>query len=469
MAYINEKLNEFNKYLSGRKVAIIGLGVSNIPLIDYLHEYKAKVTVFDNRNIDDIDRSVINKITDYGMEFSFGINNLSKLNGFELIFRSPSCLPTTPELVEEAKKGAIVTTEVELVIEMTPSTVIGITGSDGKTTTTSLIAKIIEAGGYKCFLGGNIGTPLFTQIKDMMPEDIVVLELSSFQLMKMTVSPHIAVVTNVTPNHLDYHKDLEEYIDAKKTIIKHQDKDGLLVLNYDNDVTRSFAKDANCKVIFFSDKEKLDDGYIVDEDKIKFCENKLRRHIMDTEEAALIGKHNYQNICAALAATSTLVSEEKAVEVIKKFVGVHHRLELVKTDSEGNKWYNDSASTTPSRTMSGLASFKKKVILIAGGADKNLDYSVIGDPIVEKCKSLVLMGTTKEKIKKAVEDSLNRQNKKLKIQIAQNLDQAIELAKGECMQNDIVLFSPASTSFDMFKNAYQRGDLFREKVNNSIK
>ena len=469
MAYVNEKLIEFNNYLKDRKVAVIGLGVSNLPLIDYLHKYKSVVTVFDKRNIDDIDKEVINKITDYGMEFSLGPNYLSKLEGFDVIFRSPSCLPTTPELRKEAERGALVTTEVEMVIEMTPSKVIGVTGSDGKTTTTTLISKIVEAGGYKVFLGGNIGTPLFTQIEDMTPDDVVVLELSSFQLMEMTVSPHISVVTNVTPNHLDYHKDMEEYTDAKKCIFKFQTKDDLLILNYDNEITRSFKDEANARVVYFSDQTKLDEGYIVDDGKIKFCENNLRRTILDTEDCILIGRHNYQNICAALAATKSLVPEETAVEVVKSFTGVHHRLELVKTDEDGTKWYNDSASTSPTRTISGLNAYSKKVVLIAGGADKNLDYTVIGDPIVEKCSTLVLMGQTKTKIKEAVEKALKRQNKTMDILIADNLDEAIELAKKASGKNDIVLFSPASTSFDMFKNAYQRGDLFREKVNNNIK
>ena len=469
MAYINEKLNEFNKYLNGRKTAIIGLGVSNIPLIEYLHQAKANVTVFDKRNIDDIPKEVMDKVTNYGMEFSLGSNYLSKLDGFDLIFRSPSCLPTTPELRKEAERGALVTTEVEMVIEMTPSTVIGITGSDGKTTTTTLISEIIKAGGYKCFLGGNIGTPLFAQIKDMTPDDVVVLELSSFQLMEMTVSPHISVVTNVTPNHLDYHKDLEEYIEAKKSILKYQTKDDILILNYDNEVTKNYSKEANAKVIYFSDQVKLENGYIVDDGAIKYCENKLRTHIINTNEIGLIGRHNYQNVCAALAATKTLVSEEKALEVIRNFTGVHHRLELTKTDESGSKWYNDSASTSPTRTISGLNSFNKKVILIAGGYDKNLDYEPIAKPIVEKCKSLILIGQTKTKILNAVTHELKKQNKKMNILEASSLDEAITLAKQECMQNDIVLFSPASASFDMFNNAYQRGDLFKERVNDLIK
>ena len=232
--------------------------------------------------------NVVNKVTDYGMKFSLGNDYLSGLKGFDLILRSPSCLPNTKELVEEEKRGAIITTEVEMCMKLTPSKVIGITGSDGKTTTTTLISEILKAKGYKVFLGGNIGTPLFTKVNEMRPEDIV-LELSSFQLMGMNISPSIAVVTNVTPNHLDYHTDLNEYIEAKKTILDYQTKDDLLILNYDNEVTRNYAKDAKGKVVFFSDQKILDDGFIVDDGKIKYSENKLRKHILNVKDVALIG------------------------------------------------------------------------------------------------------------------------------------------------------------------------------------
>lgn len=468
MGFVNEKLKEFNEYLKGRKVAVIGLGVSNVPLIDYLRKYKANVTVFDNRNIDDIDKSVMDKVVEYGMEFSLGREYLSKLKGFDLIFRSPSCLPNKKELVAEAERGAIVTTEIEMCIELCPCEVIGITGSDGKTTTTTLISEILKEKGYNVFLGGNIGTPLFIRVDEMQPGDVVVLEMSSFQLMNMTVSPHIAVVTNVTPNHLDYHTDLEEYIEAKKSIFKYQNEDDILILNYDNAVTKGFADEAKGKVIFFSDQERLDNGYIVDDGTIKCCENKLRKHILNTRDVALIGKHNYQNICAALAATETLVDEETAKRVVTRFTGVHHRLELVKTSANNVKWYNDSASSTPTRTISGIKAFYKKVILIAGGYDKNLDYTPIAKPIVDGVKTLILMGNTKTKIYKAVTKELEAQNKKLDIYEAFSLEEAIEIANDVSTQGDIVLFSPASASFDMFKNAYDRGDKFRAAVQRKI-
>ena len=273
MNYINEKLVEFNNYLHGRKVAIIGLGVSNEPLIDYLHNLKSDVTVFDSREIDNIDKKIINKVVNYGMKFYFGKGYLDYLKNFDIIFRAPSCLPTIPELVEEANRGAIVTTEIEMVIELCPCLVIGVTGSEGKTTTTTLIYEILKEDGYNCFLGGNIGVPLFTKISEMKPEDIVILELSSFQLMNMKTSPKISIVTNIVPEHLNVHKDMEEYIESKKNIFKYQDKDGLLILNYDNEITREFIKEAKGKVVYFSSKNKILNGYIVDDGKIKICEN----------------------------------------------------------------------------------------------------------------------------------------------------------------------------------------------------
>ena len=355
--YINEKLNEFNEYIKFRKVAVIGLGVSNLPLLDYLHDKKANVTIFDDRTIDELPKETIDKITNYGFEFSFGKSSLEKLNNFDLIFRSPSCLPTKPELEKEAQRGAIVTTEIELLMKMCPSKIIGVTGSDGKTTTTSLINAILQGSGYKTFLGGNIGTPLFTKLDEMQPDDIVVLELSSFQLMGMEVSPNISVITNITPNHLNIHKDYEEYIDAKKNIFKYQNENDIVVLNYDNEITRACAKEAKGKVIFFSDKEKLDNGYIIDEDIIKICTDKIRKHLLNVNDVILRCKHNYENIATALAATSTLVDIDKAIEVIKNFKPVAHRLEFVR-ELNGVKWYNDSASSSPTRTLAGINAFK---------------------------------------------------------------------------------------------------------------
>ena len=464
MEYQNEKLIEFEEYIKNRKVAIIGLGVSNLPLIDYFHEKKSIVTVFDSREIGEISREIIDKITNYAMEMSLGKGYLNKLKGFDLILRSPSCLPTIPELEEETNRGAIVTTEVELLMKMCPAQIIGVTGSDGKTTTTTLISEILKKAGYNCYVGGNIGTPLFTKLHEIMPDDKVVLELSSFQLMGMEVSPSISVITNITPNHLNVHKDYEEYIEAKQNIFKYQDRDGITILNYDNEITRNCSAEVRGKVIFFSSKEKLDNGYIVDDDVIKECDDKLRKHIVSAKELTIRGKHNYENICAAIAATKTLVDISTAIEVIKTFPGVEHRIEFVK-EINGVKWYNDSASSTPSRTISGLNAFDEEIVLIAGGADKNLDYTPVAKPILDKVKTLILMGQTSGKIFDAVKEEEEKENKEINIYMVNNLSQAVILAKRYSVPGQVVLFSPASTSFDMFKNMYDRGQKFKGIVN----
>lgn len=462
MEYINKKLNEFNKNIKGKKVAVIGLGVSNKPLIEYLFNIGAKITVFDNRNQEKIDEDIWNKVIELDLKYSIGDEYLKALQGFDYIFRSPSCRPDLPEIVAEVERGAILTSEIEQVLKLTPCKTIGITGSDGKTTTTSLVYEILKRK-YNCFLGGNIGTPLFTKISEMKPEDIVVLELSSFQLMNMEISTDIAVVTNITPNHLNVHKDYQEYIDSKANIFTHQNEDGLLVINYDNDITKNFAKLTNGRVKFFSRKEKLPNGVIFDEGIVKSCDNDLRRHVISQKDVKIRGLHNIENICAAVAATENLVDAETQKEAISKFTGVEHRLEFVR-EIDGVKWYNDSVSSSPVRTIAGLNSYDEKIVLIAGGRDKNLDYSIIGKPIVDNVSKLILMGETADKIKNAVQIELEKQSKTMIIIKVTNLKDAVDNAKKLAKPGEIVLFSPASTSFDMFKNFADRGIKFKEEV-----
>lgn len=398
------------------------------------------------------------------LNFLCGENYLDKLKGFDLIFRSPSCLPTVPQIAAEEQRGAIVTTEIEMLIEMCPGKVIGVTGSDGKTTTTSLINSILKKAGYNTWLGGNIGTPLFTKLPEMKEEDIIVLELSSFQLMGMKVSPSISVITNITPNHLNVHKDYEEYIEAKKNIFKYQNDNGILVLNYDNEITKNCAKEANGKVVFFSSKEKLENGFIVDNKVIKECEDNVRKYILDTKEVKLRGNHNFENIATAIAATKTLVDTEIAAEAVKEFKSVEHRLEFIR-EIDGVKWYNDSVSSSPTRTIAGLNSYEEDIVLIAGGYDKNLDYTPVAKPIVEKVKCLILLGQTSGKIFEAVKEELESQGKQLPIYMCNNLEETIEMAKKHAKSGQVVLFSPASASFDMFKNFADRGNKFKNLVN----
>lgn len=464
MGYYNSKLDDFEKYLSNKKVAIIGLGISNIPMLDYLYKLNAKVSIFDKKGIEKFDESIINKIKEYDFSFYTGENSLEKLNGFDIIFRSPSCRPDTPEIVKEVNRGAILTSEIEMVLKLAPCKVIGVTGSDGKTTTTSLIYAILKDGGYNCFLGGNIGIPLFTEIKNMTPNDLVVLELSSFQLMNMEISPNISVITNIAPNHLDIHKSYEEYIDSKKNIFKYQKSNDILVLNYDNEITNKFAEEAKGKVVFFSSKSKLNNGVIYDDGIIKLCNDGIRRHLLDSKKMKLRGVHNCENACAAIAATCSMVSVESQIKTIEDFSGVEHRLELVRRINNVN-WYNDSIGTSPSRTIAGLNSFDEKIVLIAGGYDKHLDYTPIAKPIVDNVSKLILMGATADKIYEAVTKELKKENKTMPIYKCASLKETVDVAYEIAQEGEIVLFSPASASFDLFKNFAERGEKFKELVN----
>ena len=465
MGYQNKKLEEFEQYITGKKVAIIGLGISNIPLLDYFYQLHCKVSIFDKREEEKLDKQAVKKIQNYAFELYTGQEAMQHLVGFDIIFRSPSCRPDTPEIVKELERGAVLTSEIEMLMQTCPGTIIGITGSDGKTTTTNLIYHILKEKGYHCYLGGNIGIPLFTKVSEMRPEDMVVLELSSFQLMDMQSSPHISVITNISPNHLDIHKSYEEYIEAKKNIFKYQNEDDILVINYDNTITKDFKAEAKGKVIYFSRKQKLEDGVICDSGIIKSCEEKVRRHILNTKDILLRGVHNHENICSAIAATASLVEPEIQAEAIKKFKGVEHRLEFIRELNEV-KWYNDSIGTSPTRTIAGLNSFSEKIVLIAGGYDKHLDYTPIAKPIVSNVSKLILMGATAPKIEEVVVQELEMQGKELPIYHCNTLQETVEKAYEIANSDEIVLFSPASASFDMFKNFEERGEMFKELVQN---
>ena len=464
MEISNKKLHDFNSYLIESNVAVIGIGVSNTPLIKYLVDIGAKVTVFDNRTEDSLGKDIVEHLRELKVELYLGSEYLTGLIGFDIIFRAPSVRPDLPEILRELQRGAILTSEIEMVLELCPGTVIGVTGSDGKTTTTTLIYELLKSQGYNCYLGGNIGIPLFTKLSEISEQDFVVLELSSFQLMTSTTSPDIAVITNITPNHLDVHKSYEEYIESKKNIFKNQDKNGILVLNYDDEITKELEKEAKGAVKFFSINEKISNGVILENNIIKLCENRVRKHVLNVKNTVLKGKHNYANIATALSAVGHLVSIENAVETIENFKGVSHRLELVRT-LHGVAYYNDSIGTSPTRTISGLYAFDKKVILIAGGYYKNIDYTLIGKPIVEKVKYLILIKSpTSERIANAVETELTIQNKSLDILECNSMEQAVKIANRLAKMGDIVLLSPASASFDMYKNFEERGNDFKNLV-----
>lgn len=428
MEFKNERLEQFNKFASRKKIAIIGLGVSNLPLLDYFHNLACKISVFDNRTKEELDNEIAQKLDTYEIDYFGGENNLENLVGFDIIFRSPIVMPYRKELKTEAERGAIITSEIEMVLKLAPCKVIGITGTEGKTTTTSIVYEIIKKAGYKCFLGGNIGKPIFTEVKDMRPEDIIVLEMSSFQLTNMEVSPEISIVTNIFPDHLNVHSSYEEYREEKKNIFKHQTENGITILNYDNEYTREFAKEANGKVIFFSSKEKLQDGFIYDNNDgiIKYCEDGVRRHLIKKEDIKLRGIHNYENITTALAATSSLVNLETAVQAVKEFNGVEHRLEFVR-EKNNVKWYNDSIGTSPPSTIAGLNAFDENIILLAGGSDKGLDYKEVGEAIANKVQTLILTGPTATKIEEATRKAEN--GEKVEICYVENMRRSRKTSK----------------------------------------
>ena len=445
-------LTEYNNKLKSSKIAILGLGVSNIPLLEYLHNLGCDVVVF---NTKPLDKNLIDKLNTYKIKYYNEENAFDYLHGFDIIFRSPSILPTRKELVIAKEEGAVITSEIRELLHLAPCKVIGVTGSDGKTTTTTLINEILKANSYHTFLGGNIGTPLFTKLPEMKKEDIIVLELSSFQLMDMDISPDISIITNIAENHLDIHSSFEEYIDAKKNIFKYQDNKGILVTNADNEITNKFK--GNGETRYFS-RSKQTNYFYTDGTYIYYNGKK----ILNKKDIKLRGIHNLENIATALTAIIDLIDLDKSIEVIKNFNGVEHRLEFVR-EINNVKWYNDSVSSSPTRTIAGLYSYDEKIVLIAGGYDKHLDYTNIAKPILDKVTKLILMGDTKEKIYNAVTTSVTNPN--IEIYKCNTLQEVVDKAKEVAIPGEIVLFSPASASFDMFKNFADRGNQFKDLVN----
>lgn len=462
---MNQKYQEYINELKHKKIAVIGAGVSNLPLIKILHSASCDITLFDQKELKDMENDTAKYLEENKIKTHLGENFDKYLEGFDIIFRSPSFLPTNQVLVEEQKRGAIITTEIEQVIRLAPCPIIGITGSKGKTTTTTILYNILKSLGYSTYLGGNIGTPLFSKLDELKKDDIIVLELSSFQLMNMTVSPHIAVVTNISPDHLDIHGSYEEYIDAKKYLFYHQTKEDILVLNANDEIVANFSKEARGGVRYFQnaseDEPSLKDTFILNGTYIEYNDEK----IIDTTKLLLKGNHNYLNICAALNAIKDYINVpfNQLEDIIKNIKSVAHRLEFVR-ELDGVKWYNDSASTTPDKSLAGIYAFSEDIVLIAGGYDKNISYEPMAKPILEKVSKLILFGNTKDKIYQVVLNECRESGKNIPIYIMDTLEEVISVAKEISIPGEVVLFSPASASFDMFKNAYQRGDLFKSFV-----
>ncbi|MEG0672248.1 UDP-N-acetylmuramoyl-L-alanine--D-glutamate ligase [Clostridium sp.] len=451
--------NEFKTFIKEKKVAVVGIGVSNIPLIEFLMNLGAKVTAFDRKSEDQL-KDVVGEYEPKGIKFELGENYLSKLRGFEVVFKTPSMRIDGKELTMAKEEGAYVTSEMEEFIRYCPAKIYGITGSDGKTTTTSLVYNILNEAGFRTWVGGNIGTPLFTRIEEILSSDKVVLELSSFQLMTIDASTDVALITNLSPNHLDMHKDLDEYIDAKKNIYKYQQGNDLLVLNADNDVTKGIIGEEKGVLYTFSMNKVVEAGAYFKDGGLFVNDQK----VCDKSEVLLKGMYNIENLLAAFAVTVDDVKVEVMKKIATTFKGVEHRNEFVRK-YKGVEYYNNSIASSPTRTLASLKSFEKPVVLIAGGRDKKVPFDSLAYEGYPYIKSLILLGEAKFQIKEAFDSLKNNKGIEVDVHMVDSLEEAVDKAVEISKDGDIVTLAPACTSFDMFENFSVRGDKFKEIIN----
>lgn len=460
---MDNKVERFFSEMKGKRVAFCGVGVTNTPLVKKFLQKGAIVTVCDRSTRDKLGE-VVDEMESSGAVLSLGDDYLKNLN-VDIIFRAPGIKFHLPEFEEYRKKGVIVTSEMEVFFELCPCKIFAVTGSDGKTTTTTLISEMLKAQGYTVHLGGNIGRALLPIIEDINADDFAVVELSSFQLISMRQSPDVAVVTNVAPNHLDIHKDMAEYVDSKKNIFLHQNAFSRTVLNLDNEITDSFSGNIRGRLSKFSRRSKVENGAYCDEKgDIYYARNGEKEFIMSREGIRLCGDHNVENYLAAIAATEGFVDVGNIVKVAREFGGVEHRIEFVR-ELDGVKYYNDSIATNPTRTIAGLNAFPQKIIIIAGGYDKHIPFEPLAPKIIEKVKVLVLMGVTADKIEKVVRECPDFDENELEIIHAKDMEEAVRLAREAAVDGDVISLSPACASFDIYKNFEVRGNHYKEIVN----
>ena len=454
---MNDRVDAYFERLRGKRAVVLGIGVSNRPLIRMLLEYGAEVTACDKTPREKLDEEVL-ALERLGARLHVGDDYLEGLEA-DVVFRTPGMRPDLPQIRRLTEGGAQLTSEMEAFFEVCPCTRIAVTGSDGKTTTTTLIAKILEHAGKKVWIGGNIGQPLLPLAKEMSPEDFAVVELSSFQLMTMTSSAEVAVVTNLAPNHLDVHKSMEEYIAAKENVYLHQSPSGKLVVNMDNAITHSFVGKAKGRVEEFSRLGIPENGVYLQDGTIY----RNGKKIMDAVDIRIPGVHNIENYMAAACAVEGFASDADIDAVARSFGGVEHRIELVR-ELDGVRYYNDSIASSPTRTIAGLHSFDRRVILIAGGYDKHIPFDALGPEVCAHVKLLILCGATADKIRAAVEGTPEYVPGQPEIVTVQSLSDAVELAHMRAQRGDIVTLSPACAAFDQFKNFMVRGESYKRMV-----
>lgn len=457
-----DKIQAYFDALNGKEISVVGLGVSHRPLIELFVKKGLSVTAYDKKSMEELG-DFGKEYAQKGVRFVLGDGYLDNLTG-DIILKTPGMRGDLPPFEKARKNGSAVTSEMEVFFQLCPCPIFAVTGSDGKTTTTTLISKFLSAQGKKCYLGGNIGTPLLPKIFEITPDDVAVVELSSFQLNDMHRSAQTAVVTNVAPNHLDWHTDMAEYINAKRCVFQHQTSQGRLVVNYDNDITRGYAEDARGDVLYFSFKQPVPKGvYLNESGEICITDGVNVDTLMHRSLIRIIGDHNVENYMAAIAATLGYVEPDVIRTVAETFGGVEHRMEFVR-EVDGVKWYNDSIASSPTRVIAGLKAQTQKIIMLAGGYDKKIPFEPMVPYVLEKVKYLILTGATAEKIRAAIVADSQYDPNKITIEMSPSWDYAIARAKEVAVAGDIVSLSPACASFDCFANFEVRGEYFKKKV-----
>lgn len=463
MGSTDSRVIRFLEGLKGKKVTFCGIGRSNAPSAELFASYGAQITVCDRRTREEMGE-MADRMEKIGAKLCLGEDYLSSLDA-DMIFRTPGMQYYVPEFIEARRKGIAVTSEMEIFFELCPCPIIAITGSNGKTTTSSIVYRMLEAQGKNAHLGGNIGIAVLPLIEELCPDDVMVLEISNFQLLSMRQSPDIAVMTNVTPDHLDFHKDMQEYVDAKRNIFLHQNAFGKAVFNEDNEMTSAFAEEARGYAMKFSLDKKVEHGaWLRDDGMIVLSEGDKETEVLDSKKIKLPGRHNIANYMAAICAVWGIVDVENIRKVAEEFSGVEHRAEFVR-ELNGVKYYNDSIATTPAKAIFGMLSmFDKKIILLAGGYDKLIPFDPLGPAAVKKASKLILFGATADKIEKAVREAEGYSEGNPEIYRVENMEQAIEKAHSLATAGDIVSLSPACASFDQFPSYEVRGREFKKKV-----
>ena len=454
-------LNEYVSGLKGKRIAVIGIGVSNTPLIKLLLSSGCDVTACDKRSLQEMGMEAL-ELINFGAKLKLGDNYLEGLD-HDVIFRTPGLMPFDPHLEAAREKGSVITSEMEAFFKVCPCKIVAITGSDGKTTTSTIISELLKHAGYTVHLGGNIGHPLLCDVPQIRKDDIAVLELSSFQLHSLECRPDVALITNISPNHLDKHKDYQDYIDAKRAIYAMQGENDRLVLKLDDEQTAYYRSGAKSAVSYFSDKDRPEKGVYLENGIIMRADGEKSSVIMAAEDIKLPGHHNVLNYMAAFAALEDYVSAEDCAAVAKEFSGVEHRLEQVRV-LHGVTYINDSIGTSPTRTSAGLHALKTKPIVIAGGYDKHIPFGGLGDELCLLAKHVVLTGDTAQKIRDAIVNSRYYGESGLEFDMVDDFTEAVKTASRIAQEGDIVLLSPACAAFDRFKNFAERGKYFKKIV-----